>query len=274
MKKQNNCSHHYSFLLSIIILSSVYCSSFGQTITRTQIIKNALPYTTYVFTASSSNIWSSVNCSSIGNIITPSWVAIGTNTSIPYCWGGFSSLASFATGLSSAKSAGDDDCTTSGDCCENCALGVDCSGFVSRAWGQTTKYSTSTLTSISTAYSSPTLVKPGDCFDNSGSHVRLVYKNNGNGTYTIIESSANGWDVAIHSYSTYNLTSYTPRYYNSIASTHYDTISPTTAIGVSSSWQTSNFTANFTDIDNTGGSGLEKAITQLPIIMAVNGTQM
>jgi len=259
MKTSNIQSRYIASLISFIILISVSFSGIGQSITRTQIIKNALPYTTYEFTATSGNIWNSVNCSAVGNIITPSWVTVGTNFSVPYCWGGFSSLASFTTGIGANKSAGDDDCTTSGDCCESCALGVDCSGFVSRTWGQTTKYSTSTLTNISTAYSSPTKVKPGDCFDNSGSHVRLVYKNNGNGTYTVIESSADGWDVAIHTYSTYNLISYTPRYYNSISATSYDTISPTTAIGVSGSWQKGNFTSNFTDADNTGGSGLEKS---------------
>jgi hypothetical protein len=114
------------------------------------------------------------------------------------------------------------------------------------------------LPGISTIYSSPTKVKPGDAFDNVGSHVRLVYKNNGNGTYTVIESSAAGWDVAVHTYSTYNLTSYTPMYYNNVV-TPYDTISPTTAVNTSGSWQTANFTTTFTDVDNTGGSGLEKS---------------
>jgi len=258
MKKHYNHSHNYSFLISLLFVIFAY-SSFGQ-ITRTQIIKNALPYTTYEFTATANNIWKGVACSSIGgNISTPTWVKVGTNVSVPYCWGGFSSLASFTSGLGVNKSAGDSDCTTSGDCCEYCALGVDCSGFVSRSWGLTSKQSTSTLPNISTAYSSPTQVKPGDIFNYASSHVRLVYKNNGNGTYTVIESSADGWDVAIHSYTTAQLTSYVPRYDTNIAATHYDTISPSTTIGVSANWQTTNFTANFTDADNTGGSGLEKS---------------
>jgi spore germination protein YaaH len=38
-----------------------------------------------------------------------------------------------------------------------------------------------------------------------------------------------------------------------------DDIPPTTAISVSGNWQTTNFTANFTDVDNTGGSGVAKS---------------
>lgn len=42
-----------------------------------------------------------------------------------------------------------------------------------------------------------------------------------------------------------------------------DITAPTTAISVPTTWITQNFTANFTDADNTGGSGLEKAFYQV-----------
>jgi hypothetical protein len=42
-------------------------------------------------------------------------------------------------------------------------------------------------------------------------------------------------------------------------SAYVDNVSPTTAINVSGNWQTQNFTTNFIDADNTGGSGLEKS---------------
>lgn len=38
-----------------------------------------------------------------------------------------------------------------------------------------------------------------------------------------------------------------------------DDVPPTTAINVTGPWQTQNFTVNFTDADNVGGSGLEKS---------------
>lgn len=42
-----------------------------------------------------------------------------------------------------------------------------------------------------------------------------------------------------------------------------DSIAPTTVISTSNSWETTNFTANFTDADDIGGSGLEKSYYQV-----------
>jgi hypothetical protein len=194
----------------------------AQTITRKQIHNNAKPFTTYTFTASSSNIHANVSCSGVGNENTPTWVHVGSNSpGMAYCWGGFSSLTSFTSGLTNGKSAGDNDCSTSGDCCESCALGVDCSGFVSHAWGLTTKYSTGTLPNISTAYSSASQVLEGDIFNLAGSHVRLVDTNYANGNFLLMESSAVDWKVSYRSYTASQLTSYTPRWY-----IHVDTVLP------------------------------------------------
>ncbi|MHB8402181.1 MAG: T9SS type A sorting domain-containing protein [Bacteroidia bacterium] len=201
-------------ILLLISISLTSHFSFAQSITRTQIHNKARPFTTYTFTASSSNIYNNVNCSAVGNISTPSWVAVGNNTvGMPYCWGGFSSLSSFTSSLLGGKSAGDNDCTTSGDCCESCALGVDCSGFVSHAWGLTTKYSTNTIPSISTSYTSALQVKQGDVFNLAGSHVRLVDTNYATGTFLLMESSAADWKVSYRSYTASQLTSYIPRWY-------------------------------------------------------------
>ncbi|HTA61650.1 MAG TPA: hypothetical protein VK835_04315, partial [Bacteroidia bacterium] len=213
------------------------CAMFAQTITRTQIHYNAKPFTTYTFTASSANVQSNVNCPSAGgNVNTPSWVTVGAHTvGMAYCWGGFSSLSSFTSGLLTGKSAGDDDCTTNGDCCESCALGVDCSGFVSHAWGLTTKYSTTTLPNISTAYSSASQVKQGDIFNLAGSHTRLVDTNYNNGSFLLMESSAVDWKVSYRSYTASQLTSYTPRWYvhvdtgGLVCHTNYATVPYTTS---------------------------------------------
>lgn len=64
------------------------------------------------------------------------------------------------------------------DCIVAPAAGVDCSGFVSRAWGLTEKEGTSSLPNISTVISNwqnkVSQVKPGDALNRSGSHVRLA----------------------------------------------------------------------------------------------------
>ena len=49
-----------------------------------------------------------------------------------------------------------------------------------------------------------------------------------------------------------------------------DVTSPTTQITTTGGWKTANFTANFTDADNVGGSGLEKSYYQ---VIDYNGTE-
>ncbi len=49
-----------------------------------------------------------------------------------------------------------------------------------------------------------------------------------------------------------------------------DSIIPTTTVTVPGVWETANFTANFTDADNVGGSGLEKSYYQ---VIDYNGTE-
>lgn len=51
--------------------------------------------------------------------------------------------------------------------------------------------------------------------------------------------------------------------YTSNSSSGSDVIAPTTQSSVNGTWQTQNFTATFTDADNTGGSGLEKRYYQV-----------
>jgi PKD repeat protein len=247
-KKMKSSTSFFSkhILAGFVLLCTSH--AFAQ-ITRPQIMANARPYVFYKFTAGLSNIWSSVNCSGVGNIITPSWVKVGSNQHMPYCWGGFSTLSSFTTGLTNNLSAGDDDCSTGGDGSETCALGVDCSGFVSRSWGLSTKYSTVTLQTISTAYSSATQVLPGDIFDYAGSHTRLVDTNYGTGSYKVIESSANGWDVSYNTYTAAQLTSYTPRFYVKVTNA---TVTPAYTSSITGGCP--GMTVNYTDQSTSTGT--------------------
>jgi hypothetical protein len=54
-------------------------------------------------------------------------------------------------------------------------------------------------------------------------------------------------------------TGWVASYTSTVSSGGGDHIPPTTASVVNGNWQTQNFTANFTDADNAGGSGLEKS---------------
>jgi hypothetical protein len=115
----------------------------------------------------------------------PSWIKkelIGQQlTRIPYKWGGFDSPAVFVERMTKGDLAGDV-CTcrdsSHNDCIVGQAAGVDCSGFVSRAWGLKGKLGTSGLSTVSTVVrdwqSDVTRIKAGDALNKAGSHVRLA----------------------------------------------------------------------------------------------------
>jgi len=220
-------------------------------ITRTQIIANAEPYETHTWTCTANNI-RDYYCGG-KQVITPSWVSVGNLQAVPYMWGGWSSLAQYDLGIANEVSAGDCNCT-GGSAGSSCAVGVDCSGFVTRAWGLTSKYGTSTLPNISTAYSSFTELLPGDIVNYAGSHVRLVHTLNANGTFLIIEASASATDWRV-GYSTYTVASlqtyYIPRFYNEVINTIPDTVPPVTTM-YTDNWHSDDFDVSFTDTDSSG----------------------
>lgn len=89
--------------------------------------------------------------------------------------GWFSSLSQFDDGLTNNRYAGDN---YTGNNVSAYAVGVDCSGFVSRCWGTSSKYGTSTIPNISTALSSLNDLRRGDCLNYAGHHVRLAAEDN------------------------------------------------------------------------------------------------
>jgi len=186
-------------------------------ITREQIISNAVPYTTKTWTASGTNIWTGVSCGG-KTVQTPAWVQIGTNTSMPYCWGGWTSVSAIQGYLDLGRSAGDNNTVTAFGAEPSCAVGLDCSGFVSRAWALSAKQSTTSLPNIST--SRPlSATEPGDILNIAGDHTRLVETNYGNGNYRVIESSGADWRTSYRTYTAAQLASYDPRYYNDLTVT-------------------------------------------------------
>ncbi len=105
------------------------------------------------------------------------WVAGQANVGMPYKWGGFDSLASFAKGVKAGLAAGDlynaekrrlADAAVSSE-----AVGVDCSGFISRCWKLPKKHGTSNLPELCVRLRSPTELKPGDIMNYAGGHVLL-----------------------------------------------------------------------------------------------------
>ena len=215
-------------------------------ITRQQIIDNAEPYAVYNWTCAAANI-KDYDCGGV-HVTTPSWVEVGANVSIPYMWGGFSSLPQFDQGITDEVSAGDSYTTGNGSG-PGCAVGVDCSGYVSRAWDLPYKYGTSTLPDISTEYSSFSELKSGDIVNYAGHHVRLIHTNNSDGTFLILEASASAtnWSVGYSNYTTSDLqSSYIPRYYDDVI----EDVAPPTSDITAPNWVTQDFSVSFTDADD------------------------
>ena len=105
------------------------------------------------------------------------WIAGQPNIGIPYQWGGFSTPEEFDRGLREGKYAGDiysaekrrllDDGVT------DSAVGVDCSGFVSRCWRLPRSYSTRELPQLCEPVSDHAALRPGDIFNRHNAHVQL-----------------------------------------------------------------------------------------------------
>lgn len=185
-------------------------------VTRSEALAIAESYRDLEWTAAAGNISAGVVDAGDGHLIrTPAWVTVGSRTSTPYKWGGFTSTGTYLTQVAANKYAGSD-YTSDVSWGDAYCVGVDCSGFVSRCWRKSSKYGTSTLPSISTALSSFDDMLTGDIINLSGSHVRLFARKEENGTYTFIEAMGTYWRVMEQNYTASAISSYTPRRYDDI----------------------------------------------------------
>ena len=180
---------------------------------RLAAIKLGEKYVLHKYNVTSANLAPNNITAPDGDIIkTPPWLVVGANAKVPYKWGGFQTLEQFTGQLQYNRYAGD--IHTSG--VSNYAVGVDCSGFVSRCWQLTYHSATSMMPNITTQYSDWNQLKPGDAIHKVG-HVRLFINRNSDGSFRIVEASARDWGVSFWSYSLSDLSSYTPRYYNNMS---------------------------------------------------------
>lgn len=194
----------------------------AQPVTPADIINKAQAYANYYHNINSCNITSGTYCE--GKLVVTPVNTPGYYTGVRYKWGGFSGLDgyspstdcgySYQSGLNGCKFAGDKNTSTDYGVC--CAVGVDCSGFVSQVWGLESHHSTSMLpeNDISWLLETKDDLTGGDILDYPGSHVRLFYQRNPDGTFNVYESSANDWKVSNRSYYAYQLTNYSPYRYN------------------------------------------------------------
>ncbi len=108
------------------------------------------------------------------------WVPGAANTGVPYKWGGFDTPARFDAGLRAGKAAGDvytlEKRRLGGAAVSADAVGIDCSGFVSRCWGLEGKHSTAMLFGICQRLAVAADLRPADAMNTAGGHVLLFVR--------------------------------------------------------------------------------------------------
>gem|GEM_PF-242673 len=185
-------------------------------VTPDQAIAIAETYIDHVWTARDVNIAAPGTTDSNGKPVeSPYWVQVGSNSIFPYRWGGFETLEQFDAGLLDGRYAGD----VATSAVSYAAVGVDCSGYVSRCWRLSSHYSTSmmsTYTGMFRFYDSWDDLKPGDAIHKVG-HVRLNIGRNEDGSFLVLESTGSGWRVKYSSYTLADLSSYRPMYYTGMS---------------------------------------------------------
>ena len=175
------------FALALALGSS---GLFATDLTRDEVIAVARSYASYQWMGRPENVKKGADAEGVA-VMTPSaasaseaqpgwWVVGQTNTGVPYKWGGFDSLESFATGIRKGKAAGDlynpgkrklGGAAVSGE-----AVGLDCSGFISRCWKLSKKYDTATLAALCVTLPTAADLKPGDIMNYPNGHVVLFHR--------------------------------------------------------------------------------------------------
>ena len=177
------------------------------TVNRMDAVRIGEKYVYHQFYCDENNLAPNTVTASDGDEVkTPNRFSAGINARVGYKWGGFNTIEQYDSGLENGKFAAD--IHTAGVSAQ--AVGVDCSGFVSRCWQLNYHSATSMMPNITTEYSSWDQLKPGDAIHKFG-HVRLFINRNPDGSFLVVEASARDWGVSYWSYKPSDLTNYTPR---------------------------------------------------------------
>ncbi|MQL51307.1 hypothetical protein GFC01_03320 [Desulfofundulus thermobenzoicus] len=163
------------------------------TVNRSLIQSTAQSYWSWTWYCSQSNY------NTTGGSIRPRYITAPNQNyqSVPYCWGGSDSLASFQSRQGSGWTCGNintDGYYISGTC------GVDCSGYVQRCLGlNDKKYDTTMLDSSNISFRvSPSSLKFGDAW-NKSDHIMLYHQRDGYGNYILYEATKlNAYDRVAH----------------------------------------------------------------------------
>jgi hypothetical protein len=147
-------------------------------LTRQRVIEtgNAFESVTWRLVPSAYGADPDTRCDGFNRIRRPGYLigrAGDTVRGIPYCWGCHGSLPQIASKIERGVLAGNV-CTRNNP--RRDVAGVDCSAFVSAAWGLSTHFTTAAIPSIAPVIDNPWDLKPGDALNKAGSHVMLFMR--------------------------------------------------------------------------------------------------
>ncbi len=179
--------HRVSALLLCSLSLVLPISASAKTPTRTEVMETAAAFANHRWTPAKANILHGPDAAGIV-VHTPDrstgnselWQPGKPYVGVAYKWGGFDTLASFEKGVRAGKAAGDlysaEKRRKGGAAVSSAAVGLDCSGFISRCWGLGEKQSTSSLPALCKRLGSHTDLRPGDVLNQPGGHVVLFVR--------------------------------------------------------------------------------------------------
>jgi hypothetical protein len=131
-------------------------------------------------------------CTGFNRIRRPGYLSGKLNQEVrgvPYCWGCHGSLNQFRARIANGTLAGNV-CTHNDPRTD--VAGVDCSAFVSAAWGLANHFTTAAIPAITTELASPWDLQPGDALNKAGTHVMLFLRFTPDRKAEVMESSTGG----------------------------------------------------------------------------------
>jgi len=185
---QNPLPFFYPSLLALLLAFQTITSPAQEPVRRKAAISMADDYASFRWKPSTRNAFHGLDADGV-RVNTPDlafanpegrpgwWVPDQTNVGVPYMWGGFSSLKEFKEGIKNGHYAGD---VYTGEkrrllerAVSQYAVGIDCSGLISRCWGLERSYSTRELPGLCLPLESYEDLQPGDILNSHNNHVLL-----------------------------------------------------------------------------------------------------
>jgi uncharacterized protein (TIGR03382 family) len=193
-------------VLGSLFAATVLAAPGASALTREEVLVRARAYAAHRWSSTSAN--QTASCSSKYKSLFPAGDYVG----LPYGWGGYMTLRTFDQLIASGYGAGSQET----DGVLDCIAGVDCSGFVSMAWGAPHN-TTSSIPGVTSSIAKGDML-PGDVFNKAGYHVAMFTSLLQSGEPALIESVAYG--VHPNSYGGWSyVNGYSPRRYPALTGT-------------------------------------------------------